>query len=424
MEKRRARRLLEAVLNLPFLAWVLVGFSLSYLFFFVQPVFLSTDTMNFIEYVPALKPIGLDLKQMLGYSEALFVKGQSPYIGFNLYPPLASVLFAPLLSLKFQAAYRVVTFISLFCYAAMTLALPALRARRISPLILLFFISGLFSYGFQFELERGQFNVIAVFLCLLSVWMFHSRNALSFWVYLPFIAAVQLKIYPLIFVVMFIKDWRDWKGNLKRLAGLTAINLALFLALGTRVFTDFIAAVNKQTTDLDVWQGNHSIFSFTEYVSRKAGEQGLDWGSLFSSPMKFTLLALTLVCIAAVVVQAYRRNEGGLNANLLLACVVGALLIPSVSHDYKLSILAAPAVLALLDSERFFSQRHLKPARRFVFIALTLVFALAYSSTLFSYLNKPYYLDNNLPALLTMLLIAVYFSRVSPGSENPDNPQA
>jgi hypothetical protein len=412
MEKRRARRLLEAVLNLPFLAWVLFGFSLSYLFFFVQPVFLSTDTMNFIQYVPALKPIGLDLKQMLGYSKALFVKGQSPYIGFNLYPPLASVLFAPLLSLKFQAAYRVVTFISLSCFAAMALVLPALRAKQVSPLILLFFISGLFSYGFQFELERGQFNVIAVFLCLLSMWIFHSRRAPSFWAYLPFIGAVQLKIYPFIFVVMFVRNWRDWQGNLKRLAALTAINAALFFALGARVFKDFIAAVQKQTTDLDVWQGNHSIFSFTEYVSRKAAEQGLAWGSLFSSPMKFALLALTLVCIAIIVVQAYRRSEGGLNADLLLACALGALLIPSVSHDYKLSVLAAPAVLALLEGERFFSQGHLTPARRFVFIALTLVFVLAYSSTLFSHLNKPYYLDNNLPALLTMLLIAVYFSTV------------
>lgn len=424
MEKRRARGLHETILDLPFLVWVLIGFAASYLFFFVQPVFLSSNTMNFIEYVPALKPIGIDLKQMLEYSETLFVKGQSPYIGFNLYPPLASVLFAPLLSLKYQAAYRAVTFISLSCYAAMTLVLPALRAKQISPLILLFFVTGLFSYGFQFELERGQFNVIAVFLCFLSVWMFHSVRAPSFWVYLPFIAAVQLKIYPLIFILMFIRDWKDWKGNLKRLAALTAINFGLFFALGARVFTDFIAAVQKQTTDLDVWQGNHSIFSFAEYVSRKAGEQGLAWADMFSSPMQYVLLALTLVCIVAILIQAYRRKEGGLNADLLLACSLGALLIPSVSHDYKLSLLAAPAALALLDSERFFSQGGLKPIQRFVFIALTLVFALAYSSTLFSYRNKPYYLDNNLPALLTMLLIVVYFSAVRKGLEKPDDPQA
>ena len=123
--------------------------------------------MTFPEYIPAIDPIGVDLQQMLSYSDSLFTAKQTPYIGFNLYPPLASVLFIPLLTVKFSLAYRIVTLVNIISYVLMTLVLVLRigKERQVSSLLMLIFITGVFSYGFQFELERGQFNVIATFTC-------------------------------------------------------------------------------------------------------------------------------------------------------------------------------------------------------------------------------------------------------------------
>ncbi len=48
--------------------------------------------------------------------------------------------------------------------------------KRVTPELLVVFATGLISYGLQFELERGQFNVIAVSLAYLAIWMYHSRQ--------------------------------------------------------------------------------------------------------------------------------------------------------------------------------------------------------------------------------------------------------
>ncbi|PIE33382.1 hypothetical protein CSA56_11930 [candidate division KSB3 bacterium] len=47
------------------------------------------------------------------------------------------------------------------------------------------------------------------------------------------------------------------------------------------------------------------------------------------------VLACIAICLILLTFQAYRKNEKGINPFLLLVCCIGALLIPSVSHDYK-----------------------------------------------------------------------------------------
>ena len=58
------------------------------------------------------------------------------------------------------------------------------------------FVTGLTSHGLQFELERGQFNVVAISLCLLAVYIFHYQVKYRHFGYLLFLVAVQLKVYP------------------------------------------------------------------------------------------------------------------------------------------------------------------------------------------------------------------------------------
>lgn len=401
------------------LPWVMAGFAVSYILFFVRPVFLNpARLMQIYEYLPRINPIGADLRQMLSYSESWFIAKETPYIGYNLYPPLASILYTPLLVVDFATAFAVVTLTTIACYLFITLLMPLLAdaERKISPLLMLFFITGLSSYGFQFELERGQFNVIAVSLCLLAIWIFHYRHKYRLLAYILFSLSIQLKVFPVIFIVMFIRDWRDWKNNIRRVLGITAANLALLFVLGPPVFVDFLKAVRAQTVNPGLWTGNHSVKSFVAGImgEARASQAG---ASEYSSLIQVAILAFIAACILLVVVKAYQERNGGLNAYLLLACTLGALLIPSVSHDYKLSILAAPVALLFHRRRPFAANGNLR--LQAIFGLLTFVFCVAYSSTLFSYTNKPALLDNNLPALTVMLFITAAFALLGSGRQSP-----
>ena len=405
MIKSRFQSLYQFVLNISSFNWVLLGFLISYLLFFVRPIFFSAQVMQFFEYVPALDSIGLDLEAMLSYSDSWFITKQTPYIGNNLYPPLASVLFTPLLSVEFSFAFRIVTLASLLLYVSITFVLPIItsREKNVSHLVMLIFITGLFAYGFQFELERGQFNVIAASMSFFAIWLYHYHNRYRYLAYFLFTISVQLKVYPFIFIVMFITDWHDWKNNIKRILVLSTVNVALFTVLGPYVFFDFIRAIKAQVTVPFIWIGNHSIHSFVTLASNKASEHGWAWVNQFSGLVQLILLAITGVLIFMIMRKAYQQKENGFNSYLFLALTIGALIIPSVSHDYKLSILAAP-VAVLFSNRSTFSEKDIRPRQRIIFILLILILSASYSSTLFSFTNKPFLLQNNFPALFSILL--------------------
>jgi hypothetical protein len=370
--------------------------------------------MQFPEYVPAKGFIGEDLGQMLSYSESWFIFKQSPYIGMNLYPPLASVLFTPLLGFEFSAAYQIVTLVNVFFYMLLTLVLPLRigKEKQVTSLLMLFFITGLFSYGFQFELERGQFNVIAMVACFFAIWIFHNHNKYRFVAYILFTISVQMKLFPAIFIVMFITDWHDWKNNIKRFLGLAAVNFALFFVLGTSVFVDFLRAIKAQSLHPSIWSGNHSIRSFVTSISNTESQQGWPWLSDHSGWVQLSFLAVIAVCILLIMIQAYRQRQNGVNSHLLLACTIGALLIPPVSHDYKLSILAAPTAILFSDLSSY-SEGAVRSRRHFLTMMMVFIMSFAYSTTLFSYTHKPLTLASNFPALITMLLITTCLSVIS-----------
>ncbi|MGA9667399.1 MAG: glycosyltransferase family 87 protein [Gallionella sp.] len=311
--KKITGKFLPKILNAPYFIWVMIGFLTSYLLFFIYPVFLSGQVMQFTRYVPAMDPIGADLMGMLSYSESWFVAKQTPYIGHNLYPPLASVLFTPLLSVGSTLAYKIVTLFSVFCYVIITFVFPMHACRDKTPssllLLMLVFITGLFSYGFQFELERGQFNVIAIFMCFLGIWICHNHNKYRHIGYILFTISVQLKIYPLIFIVMLIRNWHDWRNNVKRLLILATANFALFFVLGLNVFLEFITAIKLHAPVISIT--NHTVTSFVTMGSRY-----WSWMDQYSGLTQFALLALIFVCIFAVILQAYRHNQEGINPNL------------------------------------------------------------------------------------------------------------
>ncbi|MCP4405105.1 MAG: DUF2029 domain-containing protein [bacterium] len=368
---------------------LLTGLFLSYVWFFVYPVFLNPErTMQFVEYIVKIDPIGLDLAQMLDYSRTWFIRHQSPYVGANLYSPLTALLFVPFLFVKPVAAYHLMTLLNLLCCLACVLVLPYLLNRHTErvPLLLPIFLSALCSYGFHFELERGQFNLLAMTCCLLALHFFHSHRKGTVPAYLLFCLAVQLKLYPAIFVLLFVKDWRDRRGTLLRMAGLLLANVGLLFVLGIDLFQDFLAALIRESGS-NLWIGNHSIRAFVLLSP-------LPWKTAF----QILLVLLVLVLLGTLMLSSYRQRPTGFNAPLFFSCTIAALLIPSVSNDYKLVLLAAAMSVAFPHK-----LPELQGIHRVYSAFLLLLVASAYGTTLYSFTNKPLLFKNNLPALLIML---------------------
>jgi hypothetical protein len=401
-------RVIAGLLSLPASVWILAGFFVAYLLLFVFPVFFSADhSIHYLErYIPEIKPIGRDLSFNTGSIQNWLSGGGLFDFDYQYYPPLYAVVFSPFLLLRYPITYYVMTSITLGSMVFSGLVLPSLIVKNQDKTILfLFFVSVIFSYGFQFELERGQFNVFAFALCLLAIYIFHRHYQFRHLAYLLFSVAAQIKLYPAIFALMFIKDWLDWKGNLLRLVGLGLFNIALFFVLGYQVFVDFMNVLPNLLNSVWIRPYNHSLASFVnDLTSSGLGvfqSETVNVLKDYSGFIKIVLLLYYLACLLIVIIRAWKNNETGVNLDLFLVCTIGALIIPSVSIDYKLPLLSPALALAL--SYNFRSVSKLKQ----VFTSILLfVVSLAYSCTLFSFVHRPVFLGSCFP-LFTVILTAI-----------------
>ncbi|MGB7873755.1 MAG: glycosyltransferase family 87 protein, partial [Anaerolineales bacterium] len=288
--------------------------------------------------------------------------------------------------------------------------LYVIQKKELGTLLLLGII-GLFSYGFQFEIERGQFNMIAFALCLLAIYIFHYQHKFRYFSYLLFSLAVQLKLYPAIFILMFIRDWRDWKNNIRRILGVGVFNFLLLFSVGYQLFQDFMRQITSRQLNLQSSRFEDlSISGFTYFLA----EDGLGIPSYYAKLIGTLLLVLFGIILLTIIVHLYRNRKNGFNPYLLLVCTIGALMIPTASFDYKLPILVAPMII-LLSSMPKISNNYKKAAT----IMILIIMSMAYWSTLYPYNVKSPLLFRNSPALLTILFATtIMFSLLNGKFEN------
>ncbi len=397
------------ILNTQPYVWFFVTFFGVYLWMFVSPIFLNTDLQMqyFNRFIPHGGRIGMDMRAIVEYIYNWLVLDQSPYAsGFIAYPPFALILFSPFLLIGYPAYFYVMTFLTLLCHLISALIIPLLITnRRNVSLTILIFATSLFSYGFQFELERAQFNIIAFTFALLAIYIFHYHPRYRVIAYFFISISIQLKIYPAIFLLLLIENWKDWRGNLIRFASLGFVNIAALFLLGAKTFAEFSAAVRSQQSYGPSWNGNHSIQGFVNQLI-------LDGFGLFpestlvalrgySGSIQLAVMMIFLLCLLVIVIKSYHRNEGGLNPYLLLVCTVGALILPSISNDYKLSILAAP--MAILAGMLIVSSQGRVLSKTLNGIVLIL-FSGAYWILQYPFKFKPEILTRSFLALFILLL--------------------
>ena len=393
---------------LPIIDWVLLGFFISFCTAYLIPVFLNQSKMIFFEFVPAGNTIGMDFNEFRQISFNMDFR--------HFYPPLTILFFKPFTLFSQQDGFKILSFLTLFCFIFATYFLPSrlARGRQVYPLLMVILFSGILSYGFQFELERGQWNLIAFTFCMSAIYLFHRHPKQRWLAYILFSIAVQLKLFPAIFVFMLIDDWTEWRKNILRVSLLGIANVASLFILGIQPFLQFLQTVSSSFNQFDVKPANHSIKSFTHLLFDKTDYQGvmrlapngsmLAWLQANTWFIQLILFCVFGFCFLYILYQSYRHKMKGVNPYLMLACAIGACIIPSISYDYKLSIL--PAIMAIALPGILLSTS--EPKRGW-FIFLTLLLSTAYSLTLFSFVYKPVLLWNNFPILLLILLIDLAF---------------
>ncbi len=400
---------LDAMLNLPVLVWVLAGFLIVFTSHFVRPLFFdaSLQLSYFVDYIPHLKPIGNDLHYNSS-AISLWLQGSSPYVlAYHFYPPLYHLVFSPIILFGPEQKYAIMTGLTLVSFSLLFLFPWRVKISN-HAIFLFFFLTGLISYGMQFELERGQFNVLALLLAFGSIWLFYKLPSFRYLAYALLTIAAHIKIYPGIFALMFFSRWQNWKENFKTAIILGFLNLAAFLALGYKIFEQFVHSLLTESANPlwilpDKQPINHSINAFLDKLAKnndnEISQTFADWLGTSMSWLEFVLLTVILLSAAIILWRTLQNRPNLLHVDVFMLFILLGHLLPSVSIDYKL-VLLAPG-LALVLANRALPE---SKWQKLVFIGLVLLISAAYSLTLVPYTYRSGIAITAFPMLFAILL--------------------
>jgi hypothetical protein len=385
----------------PTAVWAFAGALPAFVFYLLAPMFFheSHRIQYPAEYIRQIVPIGIDFQSMMGAIELWLKNGG---YGQYMFAPLVNILFAPLLLLKYPFSYYALTLLTLAAYLMLFLLAARISGGLREPMAVFIFAVSLFSYGLVFEFERGQTYTISLMFALLAVYLFHYQRDLRWLAYLSFCVSVQMKFSPALFVLLFVDDWRDWKTNLLRFSALGAANFLLFFLFGFSYVSAFYQHLAGGMEMGEPSVVNHSIQSFTFMLS--SAEWGVlrgeaaEWAARRAGLISTALSLYYFICFGAILADAWLKRRSGFNPDLFLVCLLGGLLLPSVNHDYTLSMLPAPVAMSFAAWDAAGSSKSKILNRLLLFAA-----SFAYAALLIPHTFKPIYLKNSLPLLFLLL---------------------
>jgi Glycosyltransferase family 87 len=294
--------------------------------------------------LPLAKPTGIDFRDGLYDPAAAFTTAHSGW------PPLTLLLGRPFTLLDFSTAYAVQVgiLVALAVAAAVLGAKLAMKAacdpdlsgqgRRIGAtqlaLVLGFWL--MTSYGFMYEVERGNIDLYALCFALLAVWLMLRLPRMAWWPAIALAVAINLKLYPGVLLVLLFWRYR-WRAIVPALVA----NAALLLVAGPGNLRNTVTTLTSlQSTQRSLWWGNHSAAALANVLRQVTG-----WAP---SWVYVPLLLIPLALLALTLLLLVRRGWNDRRAVLAAAaCVPVMCTTPALSHDYKLVLCVFPlAVLA------------------------------------------------------------------------------
>ena len=192
------------------------------------------------------------------------------------------------------------------------------------------------SYGFMYEVERGNIDLYALVLALLSVWLMIRWRG-SAWLPATVLAlAVGLKLYPAVLLVVLF-----WRYRWRALAPAVVTTLAVLLLLGP-------TQLRQSVVTLNAIQGNVRAEGWGRTPPRPWLTCCATTPTWAPSWIVYALLIVPLGLWASTILSLVRRGWNERGAVLAAAaCVPLMAIVPAISHDYKLVLCVFPlAVLA------------------------------------------------------------------------------
>ena len=140
MKTRNIPDYFRKLLDLPVIFWILAGFFVTYLVFFIKPAFFnSAFEMYFPEYVRAVKPIGCDLNVTLVRCKLWIFKNLHPYEPGHANPPLALIAYPPL-ALIIYALLCLLNYPAVYIFIVMLMGILSIQNKIINYYLLIFLL--------------------------------------------------------------------------------------------------------------------------------------------------------------------------------------------------------------------------------------------------------------------------------------------
>ena len=302
-------------------------------------------------------PMGIDFSAVYSFGIGLR-EGTSAYFqATNCYPPFFTLGLLPLTFFPLHTAYRLyILVLSLSLFGMIYVCLKEGDGLKpVDGLLYALVIAVLlyFSYPVNFAFERGNSDLVAGTFAALSLfamtrgWFFLSVVSLT--------VSTQFKIYPAILIALLFKRF-----GIRSVLYFIAFNVAAFFILGIAAFKHFIASLTVLAGVPSTWEGNHSLYSYVDYLGRKGLFSPDSQGRVRSFSY---LVFIGSFCFAwfkawfparKLVVPAYSVRPwhlSGSEIGLIGMSFSLMSLLPSVSYDYKLAIQIVPFLLLLSRSE-------------------------------------------------------------------------
>jgi len=311
----------------------LIGYLLSYIFLYIRyTYFAGANSMRFPVDMLTMTPPCNDLYVSAKYAIQTLHAGKIVGVPF-VYSPLFVLIYSPLSFFDFNTL-RWLSFLTIIIsYVLIGFIFPKFWKCNLleSPTALLILITGFTSYGMRFELERGQWNIQTLLLCMLGLALKDSKNNIIIFIsYLLFSISVHLKLYPLLFIIGYITPSDGWIKNSKRLIYIGIINILLLFCLGFSFLKEYLYTLTQYAANPSIWIANISLYSYIKLIS--------NYTSIDINTLKILSNIYIIIYFASIIMALYKGMRGD-NGILLFQIAIGATLFPTVSFDYKISII-------------------------------------------------------------------------------------
>jgi len=395
----------------------IISFLIFYIIFYIRNSYFNENIGLYAQDMYRLNPISNDLFVSTKVWPEVLRKHTLSNITANIYSPLAIIIYGMFEHLDFFYVRVFFIVLTVLSFLGIVVIVPRLYNITISDsYISIFFLSLIpFSYGLRFEIERGQINIIILFLTLISIYLIHCSKYLYLILGLILLSfSIHMKVWPVFLIICIFNKSNGFLRNIVIYILFILLNLCLLFLGGYTLLKNYVKTLIDNVTTLDnAWMANMSLFSFLNQYrigysvykdSMRTIAYTINNKYISYDILKIIIYIIFVFFIITIFLTLKSRLFSGNNIIIIYLGILLSLLIPNISYDYKLVTyyIVTPLFLAgykwnfssvsFLDSDtgNKYCKCFLSSVYILEFISLLGVVFL-YPATLFSYILKMQY---------------------------------